>query len=33
MPGLSDEVVYHKSIDSLTSELAKLFITHQADEQ
>jgi hypothetical protein len=33
MPGLSDELVYHKSIDSLTSELAKLFITHQADEQ
>jgi len=33
MPGLSDELVYHKTIDSLTSELAKLFITHEADEQ
>jgi hypothetical protein len=33
LPGLSDEVVYRKSIDSLTSELAKLFITHPADEQ
>jgi hypothetical protein len=33
IPGLSDELVYHNSIDSLTSELAKLFITHPADEQ
>ena len=33
MPGLSDELVYHKTIDLLTSELAKLFITHEADVQ
>jgi len=33
MPGLSDDLVYHKSIDSLTTELAKLFISHPADEQ
>ena len=28
MPGLEDETVYHKSIDNLTTELAKLFIPH-----
>jgi hypothetical protein len=28
MPGLEDETVYHKSIDALTTELAKLFIPH-----
>jgi hypothetical protein len=32
MPGLDDEMVYHKSIDALTTELAKLFITHPPDE-
>jgi hypothetical protein len=33
MPGLDDETVYHKSIDALTTELAKLFITHPPDER
>jgi hypothetical protein len=33
MPGLDDETVYHKSIDALTTELAKLFITHPQDER
>lgn len=33
MPELSDDVVYAKSVDALTTEMAKLFITHEADEQ
>jgi len=33
MPGLDDETVYHKSIDALTTELAKLFITHPSDTE
>lgn len=32
LPGLSDDEVYHKSIDALTTELGKIFITHQADD-
>jgi hypothetical protein len=31
MPGLDDATVYHKSIDALTTELAKLFIPHPPD--
>ena len=33
MPGLDDDTVYHKSIDALTTELAKLFIPHPPDTQ
>jgi hypothetical protein len=33
LPGLDDETVYHKSIDALTTELAKLFITHPPDPE
>jgi hypothetical protein len=33
MPGLSDDAVYRKTIDNLTTELAKRFITHEADAQ
>jgi hypothetical protein len=33
MPGLDEDTVYHKSIDALTTELAKLFITHPPDAQ
>jgi hypothetical protein len=31
LPNLADEEVYRKSIDALTTELGKLFITHPAD--
>jgi hypothetical protein len=33
MPELSDDVVYAKSVDALTTEMAKVFITHPADAQ
>ena len=33
MPGLDDDTVYHKSVDALTTELAKLFITHPEDTE
>jgi hypothetical protein len=32
MPGLADDEVYHKSIDALTTELGKLFIAHQSED-
>jgi hypothetical protein len=33
LPGLSDSDVYHHTIDTVTSELAKRFITHEADTE
>jgi hypothetical protein len=32
LPNLADEEVYRKSVDALTTELGKLFITHPADD-
>jgi len=32
MPNLDDGEVYRKSVDALTTELGKLFITHPADD-
>jgi hypothetical protein len=32
LPNLADDEVYRKSVDALTTELGKLFITHPADE-
>jgi len=32
LPNLSDEEVYTKSVDALTTELGKLFLTHPQDE-
>jgi hypothetical protein len=32
LPNLSDQEVYKKSVDALTTELGKLFITHPAEE-
>jgi hypothetical protein len=33
LPNLNDDKVYAKSIDALTTEIGKLFITHDQDEQ
>jgi hypothetical protein len=30
--GLSDDVIYHKTVDALTDEIGKLFMTHPSDE-
>jgi hypothetical protein len=33
LPNLAEDQVYHKTVDALTSELGKLFITHPVDDE